>query len=216
MPARPRRVLPLATVLLGAALATSAAAPVWANGRDRAVVPGRVAAAVSSQTSEPGGTRGTATPGSPTPGSPTPGTGTPGSPSPTVAAPRDTAGVCLVTAQTARNGLTDFVARMQQVTTLSGRGDLQGADQAVRQAGQRLVAIGTQLRANASNAENANVKSAVMSLAAEFEALGNKLTGVASLPSFNTSKLNSLVARMGTVCPKPSTPPASTPATSPS
>jgi hypothetical protein len=165
------------------------------------------ALATTSGRARPAPAAATTSPGTPAP--------SPASTSPPTPGPSDSAGICLATASTVTKGLQEFVAQMRQVGQLAQQGDLAGADQAVKAGGARLMAIGTQLRADAANASG-NLKQTVTTMAQEFESLGRSLTGLTALQHFDTAKLDALAGRMSQICGVSPSPSGSSPVPLPS
>ncbi len=108
--------------------------------------------------------------------------------------------VCLSTAKTVTNGLNDFVTEMKQASVAAQSGDLAGAEAQVKTGGTRLVAIGTELRAEAAKADDKALGTTVTNMATEFETLGKSLTSLSSLQSFDSSKLDGITATMSQIC----------------
>jgi hypothetical protein len=115
----------------------------------------------------------------------------------------NTAAVCTATGKTVSNGLKGFVADMQKARSEATSGDLTGAQTSVKQGGEKLTAIGVQLRKDAAGADSQQLKTAVTDLAAEFGNLGGALKDLTSFQGFNTAKLQRLANHLGDLCGVP-------------
>ncbi|MDI1459727.1 hypothetical protein QEZ54_01980 [Catellatospora sp. KI3] len=123
----------------------------------------------------------------------------PGSAEPTPA-------VCVKTAKTVEDGLTDFAAELSDVTQAADSGDLSGAEKSVRKAGDALVALAEDLRKDAAGADAADVRKTLGELADEFETQGKQLDTLKDLQELDVSRIDELSDQMIAICGALATP----------
>lgn len=111
----------------------------------------------------------------------------------------NTSTVCQTTATTVETGLQTFVGQMKQVSTQASAGDLVGANATVKQAGATLSGIATQLRQQ-NNADNAQLKTSLDQLAAQFDVLAGQLTDLTGLQNFDTGPIDKLGTQISGIC----------------
>jgi hypothetical protein len=115
----------------------------------------------------------------------------------------NTAAVCTATGKTVADGLKGFVNDIQNVRSRATSGDLAGAQTFVKRGGEKLTGTGIQLRKDVASADNKQLKTAVIDLAAEFETQGGSLNDLTSLQGFSTTKLQKLARHVGDLCGVP-------------
>jgi hypothetical protein len=121
-------------------------------------------------------------------------------PSPTVSLDPNTREVCTKSAATVTKGVAEFTTELGKVSTAATSGDLTTAEASVKKAGAILITLSDDLNADAQSAENPEVKSALEDVANEFDKLGSSLTGLSSLQTFDTQRLEALSDRMSSLC----------------
>lgn len=108
--------------------------------------------------------------------------------------------VCAKSAATVTKGVADFTAELTKVNAAATSGDLTGAEASVKNAGAILVTLSDDLNTDAQGAEDSQVKTALEDVSKEFKSLGTSLTGLTSLQTFDTKRLEALSARMSSLC----------------
>ncbi|MBV1848898.1 hypothetical protein [Catellatospora tritici] len=111
-----------------------------------------------------------------------------------------TPAICAKTAKTVEDGLTEFAAELSDVTQAADSGDLSGAEKSVRKAGDALVALGADLRKDASTADAADVRKTLGQLADEFEKQGKQLDTLKDLQELDVSRIDELSDQMIALC----------------
>jgi hypothetical protein len=149
------------------------------------------------------GSAGTAQAAAPTP-TPTPSPSPAASPSPAPSASGsldpNTAAVCDKSRATVTEGLDTFTKEITNAGSLATNGDLQGAEKSVKQAGTDLIDLAGKLNADATQAQNPELKQALEDVATELNSLGSGLTSLTSLQNFDTGRLESLAERVSELC----------------
>ncbi|GHJ50063.1 hypothetical protein Cs7R123_74050 [Catellatospora sp. TT07R-123] len=111
-----------------------------------------------------------------------------------------TPAICAKTAKTVEDGLTEFAAQLSDVTQAADSGNLTGAEKSVRKAGDALVALADDLRADAATADAADVRSTLGQLADEFESQGKQLDTLKDLQELDVSRIDALSDQMIAIC----------------
>jgi hypothetical protein len=114
----------------------------------------------------------------------------------------DTATVCKNVGTTLKGGWPPFQATLQQAKDDVSHRNLGAAQNTVKQAGQQLQALGTQIMQDGSQASDSTLKNTTASLGDELNTLGGKLGsgGLAGLKSFNPGKVAPLSKQLSSTC----------------
>ncbi|MBB5869983.1 hypothetical protein F4553_003362 [Allocatelliglobosispora scoriae] len=113
---------------------------------------------------------------------------------------QNTREVCAKSAATVTAGVSDFTTELGKVSSSATNGDLTGAEQSVKKSGTILITLAGNLRTDAQQAQNPQVKTALEDVAAEFQSLGGSLNSLTSLQTFDTARLEALADRMSSLC----------------
>jgi hypothetical protein len=101
-------------------------------------------------------------------------------------------------------GIGEFIALMRAVTSAANRGDLGSADRHVKEAGRRLVDLGTELRAYAEMASAPELRGILTDMADELTRQGGALRSLPALQRFDTARLRTIAERITALCERTS------------
>jgi hypothetical protein len=112
----------------------------------------------------------------------------------------DSPTVCKNIGSTFKGGWPPIEATLQQAKTQVGQGNLTGAQASVQQAGQQLRALGAQVKQDGSQAQDANVKNTINTMAQKLDTLGASVNSLNGLKSFNPGTLAPTSKQLASAC----------------
>jgi hypothetical protein len=121
-------------------------------------------------------------------------------PMPGISLDPNTEEVCGTSRDSVNEGLQAFTDELGNAGTLATNGDLVGAEASVKRSGTVLIDLASQLRTDATDAENTDLKTALENVAKELDTLGGGLTSLTSLQTFDSTRLETLAARVAELC----------------